>query len=69
MTWTNGRHAYYGRNNSKAKRMVAKMMKGIDMRQVGEAYALLTRENLKKNNERARYPNIIREEEHSEGSV
>lgn len=69
MTWTNGRHAYYGLRNSKSKRMVSKMMKWIDMRQVGEAYALLTRENLRKEDERKKHPNVIREEEHREGSV
>jgi len=55
MTWTNGRHAYHGLRNSKSKRLASKIMQGIDIRQLGEAYSVLKMENLKKIDKEKKY--------------
>ena len=54
MTWSNGKHAYYGKDNGRGKRQVSKIVKGlkIDHQKLRVAFAQVERE--KQNEHRTR---------------
>ena len=51
MTWSNGKHAYYGKDNGRGKRQRSKIMKGmnINSRKLRAAFRLIEKEKQKSN--------------------
>lgn len=50
MTWSNGRHAYYGKDNGRGKRGASKILKGmkINKKSLKRAYKKLEEEKQSK---------------------
>lgn len=64
MTWSNGRHAYYGKDNGRGKRGMSKVMKGIkvDKKAITKAFKAIEYEG-------EGHANTVREEESAHRSV